>query len=165
MRLGLGLTLAFVLLRALNVYGDPNSWTKQPSVMMTVLSFLSTHKYPPSLLFLLMTLGPAIAALGWFERVRAGRALAPLITFGRVPMFFCVTHIYLFHLAAGLTAVVTGHGTTVLTNPFIIYADPWGFGLPIVYAVWIVGAVAVWPPCRWFANVKRQRSEWWFSYL
>jgi uncharacterized membrane protein len=156
--LGLACTLLFVLLRAINLYGDPTPWRQQASVMFTFLSFLGTTKYPPSLLFLLMTLGPAIAALAWLERAR-GPLTRFLITFGRVPLFFYVVHIYVVHLAA-LTV-----GPALLFNPDGSLPEGLGLGLPAVYGIWALAVLALYPLCRWFAGFKRRRQGGWLSYL
>src|SRR2546423_2319038 len=103
LRLGLGLTLLFIILRAINIYGDPHPWTVQNSAVYTFLSFINCEKYPPSLLFLLMTLGPAIIALALFERFNREPVpglLQPLVVFGRVPLFFYIIHIPLIHALA-----------------------------------------------------------------
>jgi len=102
--------VAFIIVRGLNVYGDPAPWSVQPSSIFTVLSFLNTTKYPPSLSFLLMTFGPGLLALAWFERVRFSSS-NPLIVFGRVPLFYFVLHFYLAHGLAVLAAVMT-YGST-----------------------------------------------------
>lgn len=164
LRLGLGLTAGFVVLRALNVYGDPSPWSVQASPLCTVMSFLNTTKYPPSLLYLMMTLGPSLVALAWFEEAR-GRVAGFLVTLGSVPLFFYTAHLYLYHLAAGLTALALGFGTTVLTNFFLMFPDEWGFSLPAVYAAWIAGIALLYPLCRRFAAVKHTRRGWWLSYL
>ena len=145
--LGLGLTAAFVALRFLNVYGDPTPWSVQPSPTFTVLSFLNCLKYPPSLLFLLMTLGPAIAALGLLDR-GAGRWAEPLRMFGRVPLFFFLLQ---WPLVRGLPLAVTAAG--------------FGEGLPVVYVTWLVVLALMYLPCRWFAGVKRRHRWAWLSYL
>jgi uncharacterized membrane protein len=166
LRFGVALTAAFVVLRLGNVYGDPSPWTGQETWWRTALSFLNTTKYPASLLFLLMTLGPAIAALPRLERLR-GRTADVVLTFGRVPLFFWLLHVPLIHLVAvGLSLARYGEVVPWLyRNPPT--APPWGYGygLVVVYAV-TIGVVAVlYPVCRWFAAVKRRRKDAWLSYL
>ncbi len=161
--LGLGMCTAFIVLRLLNGYGDPAPWSPQRDAMTTVLSFLNVTKYPPSLLFLLMTLGPAMQLLAWFERAR-GPLVEAFATFGRVPLFAYVVHIALVHIA-GLVALATGHGTAVLTDFFLFYPDGWGLGLPVVYLAWLIVLAVLYPLCRWFATVKRRRRDWWLAYL
>ncbi len=154
----------FIALRAANGYGDPHPWTSQATPALTLMSFINVHKYPPSLLYLLITLGLASLLLARFETMR-GKVVDVMDTFGRVPLFFYVLHILLAHFAAGLIALATGHGDVVLTNLFLLMPDQWGFDLPGVYVAWIAVLIALYPPCRWFAEVKRRRRDWWLSYL
>jgi uncharacterized membrane protein len=167
--LGVLSVAAFLVLRFANGYGDPQPWSSHSSRTNTVLAFLRVHKYPPSLDFLLMTLGPALIALGSFERAR-GRLATLLVTFGRVPLFFYVLHIYLAHALAVATAYVQG-GTAafLLSNegvtPTTTYPDWYGFGLAGVYLAWLVIVAALYPVCRAFAAVKARRRDWWLSYL
>ena len=162
--LGSAMIVAFVVLRLANVYGDPHPWSVQSSATFTVLSFLKVHKYPPSLLYLLMTLGPGLLLLVWFETWR-GALASVLEVFGRVPLFFYVLHIVLAHALAGLVALWAGYGTSVLTGFFPDFPAEWGYGLPVVYGVWLLVLALLYPLCRWFAQVKRRRSDWWLSYL
>jgi len=169
---GLVLIVAFVAVRAANVYGDPSPWTPQASPLMTVLSFLRTTKYPPSLQFVLMTLGPVLLALAWFER-RPRPAGDPLVTIGRVPLFYYVVHFFLAHVAASAVAAVQ-YGVTLafLSGPFPSMGGsrdlfPPGFGHPlwVTYLAW-AGVVAVmYPLCLWYGRFKAERRPWWGSYL
>jgi uncharacterized membrane protein len=162
--LGGALTLGFVALRALNFYGDPAPWSGQGSVGRTVLSFLNTTKYPPSLLFLLMTLGPAIALLPLFERLRGPVARAVTV-FGRVPLFFYVLHLALIHALALLVGTLAGFDPRSFLRVWMFLPDEWGYGLPVVYLVWVGVVLALYPACRWFAGVKARRRDAWLSYL
>jgi uncharacterized membrane protein len=162
--IGTAAILAFLALRLINVYGDPRPWTVQPTATFTILSFLDVEKYPPSLLYLLATLGPALVALGAAERCK-GRIAAVLEVFGRVPLLFYVLHIALAHLAAGLIALWMGFGTSVLRTIFVNPPDGWGFGLAGVYLAWACVLAALYPVCRWFAELKRRRRDWWLAYL
>jgi uncharacterized membrane protein len=171
LQLGGALTIAFVVLRAINRYGDPAPWSPQPSALFTVLSFLNTTKYPPSLAFLLMTLGPALMLTAWLDRVHLP-ADHPLIVFGRVPFFFYVTHFALVHLVAiALAFVRYGAGRYLLLpppsmgGPRELFPADYGFPLWVVYAVWIFVIVALYPACRWFARLRQRRHDWWLSYL
>ncbi len=165
--LGAALTLAFIGLRALHVYGDPRTWSRQSDGLRTLFSFLNCSKYPPSLLFLLMTLGPAIAALALFDRP-PGPVGRFFVTFGRVPLFYYLLHIPLIHAAlVGFDYVRYGR------SPFLseaFYAvDPrtlpegYGYSLPVVYLVWLGVVLLLYPVCRWFVDVKRRRREAWLS--
>jgi uncharacterized membrane protein len=162
--LGVALTLAFVILRASNLYGDPRPWAAQDGALFSVFSFVNTQKYPPSLLFLLMTLGPALLALRLFDR-EAWPAARPLVTFGRVPLFYYVLHLFLIQLLAVVFAFAR-YGPNV-KEAFAGGQLPqdYGYGLPLVYAVWLGVVALLYPPCRWFAGVKRRRREAWLSYL
>lgn len=168
-RLGLSLTVAFVVIRAINIYGDPQPWKTQKDLLFTTLSFLRVAKYPPSLLFLLMTLGPAILALAWFERAGRGPLSRALITFGRVPLFFYILQWIAAHGLAVVAGLVAGQPVAwqfadPLRKPFPNPGNL-GFNLGVVYALWIMGVLLIYPLCRWFAGVKQRRNDWWLSYL
>ncbi|MEP7088229.1 MAG: heparan-alpha-glucosaminide N-acetyltransferase domain-containing protein [Gemmatimonadota bacterium] len=170
LRVGLALTVGFVALRAVNLYGDPNRWSVQKSALYTALSFLSVTKYPPSLLFLLMTLGPALLFLRAVDG-GAPREFKSALIIGKVPMFYYVLHFALIHLLAVATCVVRYGGAHWMFEspdlghyPFSPPPD-WGYSLPIVYLVWAVVVIAMYPLCRWFAALKQRRSDPWLSYL
>jgi uncharacterized membrane protein len=154
--LGAAVTLGFIVLRATNLYGDPDPWTAKASWLSTVLSFLNCEKYPPSLLYLMMTLGPALMLLASFEHAR-GVFARLLATFGQVPFFYYVVHIYLIHALAVATAFATSGALT--STPAI------GLSLAGVYSVWLLVLVLLYPICRWFAELKERGSGWWWSYL
>ncbi len=167
--LGVLAVAAFLALRFGNGYGDPQPWSAQPSPTYTTLAFLRVRKYPPSLDFLLMTLGPALIALAWLERAR-GRVATSVMTFGRVPLFFYVLHIYVAHALAVATAYAQGGTATFLLSnvgvaPTTTYPDWYGLGLPGVYVMWLFIVAALYPVCRAFAALKARRRDWWLSYL
>jgi len=162
--LGTASLVAFVVLRAPNVYGDPSDWTLQSTTLKTLLSFVNVQKYPPSLHYLLITLGVGFLLLAAFESAR-GKLSEVLRTIGRVPLFFYVLHVALAHLAAGIVGYSTGFGSALLTADFLQVPQQWGFSLPVVYLAWILVVGTLYPACRWFAAVKRRRSDWWLSYL
>ncbi|WP_426689787.1 DUF1624 domain-containing protein [Rhodanobacter ginsengiterrae] len=170
LRLGLGISVGFVLLRLLNAYGDPLAWSVQKSPLWTLLSFLNTNKYPPSLLFLLMTLGPALLLLRAFDG-GAPRWLRPALIIGKVPLFFYVLHFYLIHLLAVVACYVRfDHVDGMFQSPdlghFPFTAPPgWAASLPVIYLLWAFVVLALYPFCRWYAGVKRRRRDWWLSYL
>ena len=173
LNIGVGMTVAFLVVRGLNVYGDPAPWSSQRSGIFTMLSFLNTTKYPPSLAFLLMTLGPALIALSLLDRLTFN-ASNPVIIFGRVPLFYFVTHFYCAHIAAALLALVR-YGSAAqsfifypvpsMGGPVKLYPPDFGFDLWVAYAVWAAIVIGLYPACRWFAGVKRRRTEWWVSYV
>jgi uncharacterized membrane protein len=163
--LGAAVTLGFVVLRATNLYGDPAPWAIQDTVLATVLSFINCEKYPPSLLYLAMTIGPALMLVAAFERVR-GPVANWIATFGRVPFFYYVVHIFLLHALAIMFAWATIGDIGWLLAPLPGQKPP-AYGLPLagIYAVWVTVVIALYPLCRWFARIKGSRTEWWWSYL
>ena len=170
LRLGSAVTLAFVILRGINIYGDPVRWTPQKSAVFTVLSFLNTNKYPPSLLFLLMTLGPAVLFL-WAIDGGTPRFLQPALVFGKVPMFYYLLHVPLIHLLAIAVCYARyGGAHWMFESPglgqFPVTRPPgWGYSLPVIYLVWASVVMALYPLCRWFAALKQRRGDPWFSYF
>ncbi len=169
--LGLALMAAFVLVRALNVYGDPRPWIPQRDVTYTLLSFFNTTKYPASLAFLLMTLGPAIVFLAWADRIQVGER-NPMLVFGRVPLFYFLLHIPLIHaIAIGLTWLRYGAAPFLLMPPPTLgtprdrFPAEYGWNLWVVYGVWAVVVFALYPACVWFMRFKARRRDWWLSYL
>jgi uncharacterized membrane protein len=163
--LGSAMTLAFVVLRCINSYGDPRPWSLQADGLRTVLAFMNCQKYPPSLQFLLMTLGPAILLLAvadWVPRAVA----APLVIFGRVPLFFYLLHFALIHaVAVGLAWLTYGQADWLIGGiPRGGPAD-YGYSLPVLYLMWVGCVVLLWPACRWFAGVKRRHPGGLLSYL
>ncbi|MFN8571182.1 MAG: heparan-alpha-glucosaminide N-acetyltransferase domain-containing protein [Gemmatimonadaceae bacterium] len=170
LRAGMSMSAAFVALRALNVYGDPSRWSTQKTAVFTVLSFLNTTKYPPSLLFLLMTLGPLFLFLwaidggtpSWLRRVNV---------LGRVPLFYYSLHIFVIHLLALIVCFLRyGEVHWMFESPKLEnypFTQPpgWPLSLPYIYMLWGVVVVLLWPACRWYADLKRRRRTWWFSYM
>lgn len=170
-RMGLALAAAFVVVRAVNVYGDPLRWSYKASPVLTVLSFLNVTKYPPSLDFLLMTLGPAMVALAWLEKCNF-HFTNPLIVFGRVPFFYYGAHLLLAHLIEiGMNFVRYGAKSFLLIAPPSmgssreLFPVDYGFPLWTVYAVWVVVLLLLYPACLWFARLKQRRHDWWLTYL
>ena len=170
LRLGIVLSTAFVVLRAVNLYGNPVPWSTQRSAAFTVLSFLNTNKYPPSLLYLLMTLGPAMLFL-WAVDKGTPRFLRPALTIGKVPMFYYLLHIPLIHLIAIIVCYARyGQVHWMFESPtlgeFPVTPPPgWGYSLPIVYLIWIFVVATLYPLCRWFAELKQRRGDAWLSYF
>jgi uncharacterized membrane protein len=169
-RIGLGLTAAFFVIRGINVYGDPVPWSRAVPGM-TVLSFLRCTKYPPSLDFLLMTLGPALLLLAALDRVTLRRT-NPLMVFGRVPLFYFIVHFFVSHLLAIPLALLRYGRAAFLFTPAPsmggaanIYPADYGYGLGVVYVLWIAVVVLLYPMCLWFARLKERRQDWWLSYL
>jgi uncharacterized membrane protein len=174
LRIGIAAVALFLVLRGLNIYGDPWPWTAQmrggdgPG-MPALLAFLNTAKYPASLSFLLMTLGPTLIAVALLER-KSGRLAGWLEVFGKVPFFYYVLHIPLIHLLAlAVSRVRTG-----VVDPWLFANHPMGAGpapagfawsLPLLYLVFAIAILLLYFPCRWFAGLKARRKEWWLAYL
>lgn len=175
MQWGVAITLGFVILRLTNIYGNPGDWAVQKSASMTVVSFLNLQKYPPSLLYLMMTLGPALIALSLWERFNAPAGdtrlnwfTSAFVTFGRVPLFFYLLQWPTAHLAGYLLSIAAGKPTGVyfgFQEPGVSLPPDVGFSLGVVYAVWIAGTLLLYPLCRWYAGFKARRTDWWLSYL
>jgi uncharacterized membrane protein len=165
-RLGLGLLAAFMILRLANRYGDSSAWSVQASLTRTALAFLDTTKYPASLLYLLMTLGPALLLVPLFDRLQ-GRFGDVLRVLGQVPLFFWLLHVPLIHGVAVALSLVR-YGTVIpwlVRNPPVDQPPDYGYGLPVVYLVTIAVVAVLYPACRWFAGVKKRRRSLWLSYL
>ena len=169
LQIGIGALTLFLLLRGFNLYGEPNPWTSQSSSIFTVLSFLNTTKYPPSLHFLLMTIGPALVLLSVSERFNQ-RITKPFVVFGKVPFFFYILHLYVIHMLAILAIIYKGYdwhayilsaagiGSGTLIN--------FGFGLEAVYVIWILVTASLYPLCKWYQGYKENNpGKWWLSYL
>ncbi len=167
--LGSGLILLFILLRFINAYGDPSPWSPQSrGGVYSFLSFLNVNKYPPSLMFTCMTLGPAMLLLALLENVRVSRMGNFLRTYGRVPFFYYVLHFYLIHIFCVIAFYATGNTSAQIhdpNSPFLFRPADWGFGLPVVYLVWLATVLLLYPLCRWFERLKARRKDWWLSYL
>ena len=170
LRAGIASIAGFMVLRAVNIYGDPSRWAPQKSAVFTVLSFINTTKYPPSLLFLLMTLGPALLFLRAFDR-RERHSSGPALVVGRVPMFYYIGHVIVIHTIAFFAALIRFGGVrNVFESPtldrFPITQPPgWPLSLPWVYLIWISVLVILYPICRWYARVKLESGNPWLSYL
>ncbi|HJW27829.1 MAG TPA: hypothetical protein VJ508_01130, partial [Saprospiraceae bacterium] len=162
--IGAIITLGFVALRALNRYGDPAPWAIQDGIIATTLSFINTEKYPPSLSYLAMTLGPALLALAAFDTAK-GKLADILVTFGRVPLVYYVVHLLFIHVAAVLMALAIYGDASWLFGALQAKPPGYGFGLPVVYGVWLMVIVVLYPLCHWFSRVKQRRRDGWLSYL
>ena len=165
LQLGLATTAAFVGLRLLNCYGDPSPWNTG------LLSFLRTNKYPPSLLYLLMTLGPALILFSWLDR-RERTLPNPLLVFGRVPLFFFLLHFYILHLLTYPFALLkygqaafTLQASPAMGGNTAAYPPAYGYDLLTTYGIWIGLLIGCYPICLWFARYKERNRAWWLSYL
>jgi len=164
--------LAFVTLRYINAYGDPAKWASQPrGTTMTMVSFFNVTKYPPSLIFLCMTLGAGILALAAFEGWQhPSRVKDFFMTFGRVPLFYYMLQWLWSHSAAVVLSLIAGKSVGYLFKGFpdmfaAAATDPTaGFSLTVTMLTWLVGVFALYPLCKWYAGVKARRKDWWISY-
>jgi uncharacterized membrane protein len=179
--IGIAATALFFVLRGINLYGNgiaglpfgyPRSagpWSVQPTLSLTVISFLNVLKYPPSLDYLLVTLGPALVLLGLLDGAKAERGLGRvLMVFGRVPLFYYVLHLYLINILARLAALVFHqpifYGTVIAD--FAQRPPGYGHGLPFIYVMWILAVAILYLPCRWFMELRARHRDWaWLSYL
>ena len=167
--LGFGSLALFVMIRIFNNYGDPAPWQVQPSPMFTMLSFLNVTKYPPSLLYVLVTLGPAILFLAVSENF-FGTLSEKIKVLGRVPMFYYLLHLYLIHLLALAAALLTGYDASDMVFSTWVTDSPnlvgYGFSLWVVYVVWAGVVIILYPLCQWYDNYKAtRRNKWWLSYV
>jgi uncharacterized membrane protein len=167
--LGIGAIVLFIILRFYNWYGDPAEWSIEKNSILSLLSFLNVTKYPPSLLYILITLGPALVLLAGTEKPM-NSWMNKIVIFGRVPMFYYLAHILLIHILAVIAAVITGYPSMIiLSNPVNDTATlrGYGFNLTIVYIIWIGLIFLLYPLCKWFESYRRnyQTQYWWLSYL
>lgn len=164
---GIGVTVLFILLRFINKYGDLNPWSEQPDPIFTLLSFLNVSKYPPSLQFGCMTIGPALILLSFWESLE-NKFTQFLSVYGKVPFFYYILHFYLIHFLCVIGFFATGHGMEQIADPnspFLFRPPDFGFSLPIVYLIWLTVILIMYFPCRWFVRYKKEHQNWWIHYL
>jgi uncharacterized membrane protein len=166
---GISSMLFFLVIRGTNVYGDPKPWTDQATTLQTVFSFLNISKYPPSLSYLLVTLGGALLFLANFETVK-GKIVEFFSVFGRVPFFFYIIHLYFIHMLGLITAGVTGFGWEKMILDTLPFRDKklegFGYDLWVVYLIWFFVIAALYPLCKRFDKYKSAHKEkWWLSYF
>jgi len=169
LNIGVGATLLFMILRGFNLYGEPHLWQTQDSFVFSFMSFLNTTKYPPSLHFLLMTIGPALIFLSAIEPF-GNRLPEPVIVFGRVPFFFYIVHLYVIHALATLLLVYEGRDwhEYILSAREIMSGTLRNFGLRLgaVYFVWILVVASLYPFCKWYQTYRENHpAKWWLRYL
>jgi uncharacterized membrane protein len=161
---GVAATAAFVVVRGIGIYGDPNPWQAQDGAIGTLVDFLNVTKYPPSLVFMLMTLGPAAVLCACADRV-PDALKRPLVVFGRAPFAFYVAHLYLIHTLAVAFGVIQGFDAGDFLTYGFFFPSGYGVGLPATYAVWLVVVAILYPLCAWVAAIKARRRDWWLSYV
>jgi uncharacterized membrane protein len=170
LRIGMTVILFFIVVRFINVYGDPFSWSVQRNGLYTFLSFIKVHKYPPSLMYMCMTIGPALIFLALIEKVQNGFTNV-FRTYGRTAFFYYILHFYLAHLLCGIAFFMRGHSLQDAINamqnvPFLFNIPGEGYGLVIVYMIWAFVVISLYPLCKWYDKYKTSHKEkWWLSYL
>lgn len=165
LKTGIALTVAFVLLRASGLYGDPKEWHFQPDNMAaTIMSFFNTSKYPSSLQYLLMTLGPAAIICSYADQFK-GWIKDTLVMFGRVPFVFYVLHLFIVHAISIVIGMYQGFTFDQMKTHFLFFPKQYGLDLTGVYIVWLLVLVLLYPICHWVAAVKARRTDWWLSYI
>ncbi len=162
---GLASIAAFFVLRWVNVYGDLVPWSTQKDNVMTIISFFNVTKYPPSLLYLCMTLGPALLLLIWLEKVKAGWTNIVSV-YGRVPMFYYLLHFFTIHVLCIILFFATGRPVSdIAAGNFAFRPNDFGFSLPIVYLIWIAVVAGLYPLCKKYDQFKQHNKRWWTGYL
>lgn len=167
---GISAILLFIILRAGNFYGDHAFWSSQKNLLFGFMSFINVTKYPPSLLYALITLGPALVFIAYAEP-KLDNKLGPVKVFGRVPMFYYIIHFYLIHFLAVIAAAISGYswGAMILTKR--VNETPelkgYGYNLLTVYIIWIALLYFLYPFCKWFDGYKRDhlKTKPWLSYF
>lgn len=167
-RMGIISVILFIAIRYTNSYGDPLPWSQQKNGSFTLLSFLNVSKYPPSLLYLLITIGPALIFLALTENIRSGIS-EKIKVIGRVPMFYYLVHLYLIHLTAMLATLFCGHEPRdMILNNWVLFEPKlkgYGFSLAVTYTVWAGLIIILYFLCKWYDRYKRTHQQWWLSYL
>jgi uncharacterized membrane protein len=168
--IGIGLIVLFIIVRFINGYGDPQPWHTQKNGLFTFLSFINVQKYPPSLMYMCIMMGPAFLLLSLFEKIKNAFTKA-IKVYGRVPFFYYVIHLYVIHLVSAAFVLIKGHSLAEATTihsgmPFYFLAAKDGYSLLIVYIIWIGVVIALFPLCKWYDRYKTShREKWWLSYL
>jgi uncharacterized membrane protein len=166
-RIGLAATLLFIVLRIVGIYGDPNPFEQQGTAIKSVISFFNVTKYPPSLQFICMTIGPAMIVLAYLENIKNGITKFFLV-YGKVPFFYFALHFLTIHLLETIIFFASGHSISQAVDPaspFVFRPSNFGFGLPVTYLMWITVVLLMYYPCRWFGKYKQTHQKWWLSYL
>jgi uncharacterized membrane protein len=164
-RIGLGVLGLFFILRFINQYGDPVKWSQQDrGTVFTILSFFNLNKYPPSLLFLCMTIGPGILLLAFIENIQ-NRFTRIMNIYGRVPMFYYILHFYIIHTLIIIIFYIERHTSKEIENFFFFRPDSLGFPLPGVYAIWLFVVILLYPLCKKYDRYKSTHQQRWLSYL
>ncbi|MFA6277968.1 MAG: heparan-alpha-glucosaminide N-acetyltransferase domain-containing protein [Pedobacter sp.] len=164
---GLSLFLSFIILRYFGLYGNPTQRVVTNDLLKTVFSFLNVSKYPPSLHYFGMTLGPALMLLSGLENVKNWFSKI-IMVYGKVPFFYYVLHFYILHFLLVIIFFASGYGVKDIATPqvpFLFRPATLGYGLPIVYLIWLSVVAILYRPCIWFQKYKATHTQWWLSYL
>lgn len=162
---GLSAIVVFVVVRWINVYGDLFPWAEQKTTTATLLSFLNVSKYPPSLLYTCMTIGPALIVLAWIEKARKNW-MNITVVYGRVPMFYYLLHFLLIHLLCMIVFFAQGYTMAEARSGFMLFRpNEFGFSLGITYLIWIAVVASLYPLCKWYGRYRATHDHWWLPYL
>jgi uncharacterized membrane protein len=164
--IGSALIALFVVLRLINEYGNPFPWTEQKDGLANFFAFMNIQKYPPSLMYAAITLGPALIFLALIENVQ-NRFTEFAKVFGRVPFFYYVLHIYFIHILTVIAFFIEGYGTKDIVGqtPFLFRPLEFGYPLWAVYLIWVVLIMGLYPLCKWYNKYKATHTQWWLSYM
>lgn len=168
--IGISAIVFFVVLRTINIYGNPLPWSQQKDSLSTFFVFMNVQKYPPSLLFLCATMGPVLIFLALLKNT-GSKWVKVVSVYGRVPLFYFIVHFFILHTAAIIVYLCRGHSVAegmegVPGLPFKFAVPGEGYNLLTVYGIWIVLVIILYPICRWYDNYKTNHKEkWWLSYL
>jgi len=167
-KIGLSALSLFILVRFLNIYGDPVLWARQKDAVFTFLSFMNVTKYPPSLLFCLVTLGILSLLLAFAEQFQNGIKKVALV-YGKVPLFYFVIHFYVIHIITLFMLILQGFNWSQLEFASGTFGRPKGVesGLPLwsIYFIWIFVVMILYKPCLWFGKYKEENQHWWLKYI
>lgn len=164
---GLGAIALFVVLRLINGYGNPFPWQSRDTSLQTFFAFMNVQKYPPSLMYTCITLGPALVVLALLENVQ-NRFTNFVRVFGRVPFFYYVIHFYLIHILTVIAFYASGYGSNDIVSqqvPFLFRPLDFGYPLWAVYLIWAFIIALLYPLCKWYDRYKSTHFQWWLSYL
>ncbi len=165
--IGFGMVALFIVLRVINTYGDPANWKLYTTNLRNLFSFLNASKYPPSLMYTCMTIGPGLLALAIYENIQSNFTRFVSV-YGQVPFFYYVFHFFLIHLLCVFAFFASGYSTSQIADPnipFLFRPVDFGYNLPVVYSIWILIVLSLYYPCKWFSKYKKIHREWWLSYL
>lgn len=161
---GITSIVLFTVLRIPNIYGDISPWLQQESVWLNLLAILNVQKYPPSLSFLLITLGISSLIIAYAEHLKS-RFTNWVVTFGKVPFFFYIVHLYIIHAIALVIASWQGTDITLILQGYWMFPATHGVNLFFTYLIWLTIVVVLYFPCKKFMHLKMRRKDWWLKYL